>query len=249
MESQILTQLGLTDSQAKIYLAILNNGVTTPPEAAALTNEARTNSYMILDQLCKLGLIEQKSDTKKVSYIALSPTRLKQLHLKKIKSLNSIGTELSAILPGLINKFKLTHKQPGVVQADGLEALQMIHKDILNEPGELWVLPSKNDRDDKIIADEIDLQIEKQAKAGVESHIIENRVQKYNYDPETLTKNGIKIHHSIDFTSNAQIMVYGNSVAFTTYKDGVSSTVITGAEIAGTLREIFKQLAQNSDAL
>jgi hypothetical protein len=40
----------------------------------------------------------------------------------------------------------------------------------------------------------------------------------------------------------AQIMIYGDNVAMTTFRTGVSSTVITNPDIASTMRSLLMQL-------
>ena len=51
----IIRKAGLTESQAKGYLALIEHGMLTPTELADHTSESRTNAYMICEKLEKLG--------------------------------------------------------------------------------------------------------------------------------------------------------------------------------------------------
>ena len=46
-ETTILRKAGLTESQAKGYLALIEHGALSPAELAEKTGENRTNGYMI----------------------------------------------------------------------------------------------------------------------------------------------------------------------------------------------------------
>lgn len=100
-DTTILRKAGLTESQAKGYLALIQHGSLSPGELAERTNETRTNGYMICEKLEKLGLATKK-DGKKTVYMPESPTRLKQLLINRQKRLKEADTQLAGILPTLL---------------------------------------------------------------------------------------------------------------------------------------------------
>jgi len=55
-----LKNIGLKGSEIKVYLYLLENGVSTPPQIAKGTRIARTNTYHILRGLSEKGLIERQ---------------------------------------------------------------------------------------------------------------------------------------------------------------------------------------------
>ena len=63
-DTTILRKAGLTESQAKGYLALIEHGSLSPVELAEKTGETRTNGYMICEKLEKLGLATKKDDKK-----------------------------------------------------------------------------------------------------------------------------------------------------------------------------------------
>ena len=69
-DTTILRKAGLTESQAKGYLALIQHGALTPAELAEKTGETRTNGYMICEKLEQLGLATKK-DGKKTVYLTV----------------------------------------------------------------------------------------------------------------------------------------------------------------------------------
>jgi sugar-specific transcriptional regulator TrmB len=60
---QLLTKIGLTKTQAKIYLTLLKNGDARARALAEMANSPRPLVYRILDELQKMGLVEKEIDT------------------------------------------------------------------------------------------------------------------------------------------------------------------------------------------
>ena len=59
---ETLDQLGLTPSQARIYLAIIKTGITRVKKISEITNIARPHVYEAVNGLEKVGLIEKTMD-------------------------------------------------------------------------------------------------------------------------------------------------------------------------------------------
>ena len=86
MSPQLLEEIGLNSSQAKVYLALIEKGALTPPAVSEVTNENRTNAYMVLEQLEKLGLAEKLQKAKKLTYQATNPINLEKVSEKRRKA-------------------------------------------------------------------------------------------------------------------------------------------------------------------
>jgi len=96
-EIQVLTELGLTLLQARVYLALSSLGETTARNIAALSKIARQEVYRIVDQLVEIGL---------VSKIVAAPTKFQPLPLSdgtaillehQIKKTNELKTKVEKI--------------------------------------------------------------------------------------------------------------------------------------------------------
>ena len=241
MDDQILQKLGLNAAQTKTYLLLVRHGKQTPPQVAEEIGETRTNAYNLLNQLTRIGLVEKSSENR-TFYQAKNPSVLKQLLVKRNQELGKTSTELSAILPSLQSTYRLTHNQPGVVQAEGTEALQLIYDDIIKNVNEPLIFASAYDRDDPETNRIIDEQIARQQSAGLRSSVIISKLSYSKTELEQLKKQQVTVRQVLSDEIPAQIMIYGDNIAFTAFRNGINSTVITNPEIAQSMRAIFRTL-------
>ncbi len=83
MLDSLLQQLGLTDKEITVYLAILKNGKISPAQIAKITTVNRTTVYSATAELLKRGIISEDLGTKTQYLIALPPQELMQLAHKE----------------------------------------------------------------------------------------------------------------------------------------------------------------------
>lgn len=240
MEIEILKKAGLTESQAKGYMALVKNGALTPVELADKANESRTNGYAITEKLVSLGLA-RKTDGDKNTIEAENPTRIRSLIVSKQRQLKTVNDELTGILPNILSKFRLTSDQPGVITSEGIESLKLVWDEIIASGQDVLIFPSDHDRNDPEISKLIDIQIERQRNSGVKSLAL---IVDEEYEEMKKHEDGLlfvrKLPHGISF--DAQIMVFGNIVVSTIYNRknlGIVSTIITSPELASTMRSVF----------
>jgi HTH-type transcriptional regulator, sugar sensing transcriptional regulator len=83
-----LAFLGLTERQAKIYLALLQNGRSNAETISKLSMVHRQEIYKIAGYLQKIGLVEVEVNSPTL-FSAVSPDEaLNELFGKKVKQLN-----------------------------------------------------------------------------------------------------------------------------------------------------------------
>lgn len=236
----ILKRAGLTESQAKGYLALVEHGALTPTELATKTGENRTNAYAITDKLVELGLARRNNSTK-TTFEAENPTKIRSLLTTKQRQLKSVENALSGVLPNLLSQFRLTSDQPGVLNVEGVEALKLVYNEIIANHDDVLIFPSQYDRNDPEISKLIDTQIARQRKAGVKS-LSFVRSEVYN-DLKQYANDLLEIRPlPADVAFDAQIMIFGHTVVTTVFNHGIVSTIITSPEVAATLRSVFYAL-------
>lgn len=231
---QTLIQLGLTASQARGYLALIEHGRLTPVELAEKTNESRTNGYQICEKLEKLGLAI-KQTTPKTSYTPASPAKLRQLLLNQQSALKAANDGLKSILPHLNSTYRLATDKPGVLHLEGATALQTVYDDIITTGQTLRIFPSAYDRDNPAVAQMIDKQIARQRQAGIKTEVLLRQATFNNNKNDDLFEARLGEFGALD----TQIMIYGPNVALTTFNNGVVTTIITSQLVAETFRQLF----------
>lgn len=239
MDTTTLQKAGLTESQAKGYLALISHSGLTAAELAGKIGENRTNGYAIADRLVELGLAT-RSEGVKNTYKAENPARLNQLLIARQRDLKAASSELAGILPALVSTYRLVSDKPGVLHLEGLDALRLIYDDVIKTGQTLQVFPSAYDRDDPETAAMIDRQIARQRKAGIKTRAL---LRQEVYDQFTDTQDELFEARPAAFTAlESQILLYGDSIAITTFNTGVVSTILTSPAVAQTFRQLFEAM-------
>ena len=71
-----LREFGFTESEAKVYVALLEGGAVSGYEASKLSGVARSKIYTILEALIQRGAVLSSSDGRATLYRAESPAHL-----------------------------------------------------------------------------------------------------------------------------------------------------------------------------
>lgn len=74
-----LREFGFTESEAKVYVALLEGGAVSGYEASKLSGVARSKIYTILEALIQRGAVLSSSDGRATLYRAESPAHLAEL--------------------------------------------------------------------------------------------------------------------------------------------------------------------------
>ena len=80
-----LSQLGLNSYEAKLWTALLSQGVSTAGELSDIADVPRSRSYDVLESLEKKGFIIQKLG-KPIKYVAIPPAEVLERVKKQIKN-------------------------------------------------------------------------------------------------------------------------------------------------------------------
>ncbi len=237
MEIDILKKAGLTDSQSKGYLALITHGDLTPVELAKYADETRTNGYAIAEKLVNIGLAKKVNQSQS-TIRAESPNKIRTLISARQQQLKAVNNELSGLLPTMLSKFHLSNDQPGVISVEGVEALQLVYDEIIAAKQDVLIFPSPNDHDHPDVSALIYKGIARQREAGIKSLAL---IPHDDYENMKQHEDGLlsikKLPHGVEF--DAQIIVFGNTVVSTVFRDGVVSTIISSPETAKTLRSTF----------
>src|SRR3989344_8575555 len=104
MDFSELSEVGLTEAEAKIYSSVLKLGSCTVRDISKSCGFHRTNIYDVLEQLREKGLITTFREGKKMKYNASDPKNLYAL-------LNEKKELLDSIIPGLKDLYGSSSKE------------------------------------------------------------------------------------------------------------------------------------------
>jgi sugar-specific transcriptional regulator TrmB len=117
MDIKTLESLGLSNTEAKVYLALLELGSTTANKIAEKCGIHRRTVYDVLETLIEKGLVSFVIEANKKYYQAENPERF--LEILKTKE-----QEFKKILPELLKKRKLNKEAQEVSVYRGIKGLK-----------------------------------------------------------------------------------------------------------------------------
>lgn len=238
MDTDILTQIGLSEVQAKIYLYLVKNGQKTPTEIAEGINENRTTVYSAAEKLEAIGVISQKDRGKVAAYVPNHPSALEGIAEKRLRKAARQAKNLEGNLPALINYYNEHRSEPGATTFYGQEGVQMIWDKVIATRAPYYFVRSRYDE----AADKEGLERFKRARveAGIESEDItpSEFAQNKNKDAKKwlLTRTLLPPD---EYDSPVEIDIFGDNVAFINYNKNGMSTIIESPEIADAMRQMF----------
>ena len=130
---EILKELGLTESESKVYLALLELGPSLAGSISRKTGIHRRNIYDITERLIKKGLIGYIVKNNRRLFEAASPN----VFLDIIKERES---QINSILPEMLGYYKKTKEKQETNFYKGKEGLKTVFQDQLEDNNEKEIL-------------------------------------------------------------------------------------------------------------
>lgn len=240
MDTELLTKIGLSELQAKIYLYLISEkNQKTPTEIADDLGENRTTVYSAAEKLEALGLISKKEKGKITAYIPNHPSCLEILAEKRLRHAAKQVKNVEMTLPSLINIYNENQHEPGVVTLYGQEGIDYIYNKILETKETEYFIRS---RFDEIASHEKLAEFKKKReRAGI--HVENITPSEFIIESDKEARKNLRDRTFLppnEYDSPVEINIFGNYVTFTDYtKDGMS-TVIESPAISDAMRQFFK---------
>ncbi|MDP2837949.1 MAG: helix-turn-helix domain-containing protein, partial [Candidatus Moranbacteria bacterium] len=113
-----LKNLGLTDKEARIYLALLQVGPATPYQIAKKAQIKRPTAYVIAEELVEKGLIVHIPGESPRRYIARTPDSFFEDAENKLSQAKHILPELRSLQKGVEEK-------PSILYFEGVNGIEL----------------------------------------------------------------------------------------------------------------------------
>lgn len=250
VNEKLLVDVGLTAEQTRVYLSLIQDGLSPAAHISKKTGLGRALTYKVLGQLITLRLAEKKKTSGKVSFFAPThPKRLKELLEEKKKGLEQSVFALQSEFGLLTSTFNLLQGKPNVQFFEGMEGLKRVYGDILDVGQDILVISAPVDEGRKEVLHLIREQIEKQAAKKIRTKAI-NPIG--NHEPATPISDDEKylitrkMVHAEKLRIPAQIVIYGDKVAITNFKKELITVVIESKYIRETFEKIFEYVWEKS---
>lgn len=128
---QKLIEFGLSDKEARVYLALLELGPSSVTGVARRARVTRTNAYHLLNSLLSQGLVSSNQGESKVVFSAEKPERLVYLLKEKLNDAERHLKEAEDLLPELKSVYHDPEKKLRVRYYEGVEGIITAYEDTL----------------------------------------------------------------------------------------------------------------------
>ena len=245
MEKQlidVLINLGLSDKEAKVYLACTERGTALVSDIAQAAGINRVTTYDILEKLKHRGLVSYFTKKKTKYFSSIAPETLLEEFEKRTGDLR-VSLPKFKTLTGEIN-------HPRVRYFEGLEGIKAIYADtltskteILNYSNSYEIRKKWPNYDEEYVSKRAQKKIHLRGispkdKAGEQVKLED---EKYYREIRLIPAN------QFDFTN--EINIYEDKVAIISFKGELIGMIIESIEIANSQRAIFNMCWQFSEML
>ena len=135
----LLTQFGMSEPEAKIYLEILSERGDTALALSRILRIARTKVYRILDNLIARGLVVTRLGDRGARFVALPPDQLNLLLSDKERELNRLRQTIPTLQTQLATCIPKPREATKVLYYHGTEGLKQVTHNSLKAKGELLI--------------------------------------------------------------------------------------------------------------
>ena len=219
-----LKKFGLSEKEAKVYLASLELGDSTATDISIKSSLPRTLVYDILERLIEQGLISYSIKNNKKYFLAVHPKELLNILREK-------ETTISSVMPELEEIYK---KEMKTVMNDILRSELKEFLAYGSSRSSYKVIPSfMNDWHKKRIKQKVVMKIiynnTKQAKSMVKNFKSTLDYTKYKFMP-------------IELESPTATIIYGDKVILQSWTKEPFAVMIKSKEMAENQRRYFEEL-------
>lgn len=246
MHEEELKRIGLTDGEARVYLALLNLNSSTVGPIVKKSKVAYSKVYEVLERLLEKGLVSYTTKEKTRYFQALEPGRLKEYLEKKKIELEKDEKILEKLIPLLKSYLKKEKKQEAEIFI-GEKGLMTAYE-ILLEKAEKnsklrFFYMHKSEYDEKVYdffygrlnfnpKKTIPLLKQKKIKwLGI--------VNEKNVKGKLKKSSKLIIQKYVDFPIPGNIDITDNSILITTWSDVPMGILIESEEIAKNFKDYF----------
>jgi HTH-type transcriptional regulator, sugar sensing transcriptional regulator len=232
MRPELLQNIGLTKSEVKIFLTLLEFNSSSASEIAEKTGYYRKNTYDVLRKLIKRGLVSSVKNRNKQIFTAANPQRLLDfIELRK--------KEIQEILPELKEVYESSPPIEEVEVFKGKEGLKTIFENIINLKADYDKYGSE-EKFKEFLPYYYSQYQRKKTENKIHCRAIHNKNEKdQNFVKEFIGKTRF---FPVNFNHSTTTIISGNNVAIITWKENPLGIVIRNEEIAKSYKYYFEIL-------
>ncbi|MFA5291283.1 MAG: helix-turn-helix domain-containing protein, partial [Candidatus Paceibacterota bacterium] len=232
-----LKKLGLSEKEAQIYLAILDQGRATTIEIAKKTSIKRTTVYSIVMDLIEAGYVAEAKKGKRRLFIVEDPALL-------IGKFEQNLSDVKYLVPLLNTLRSKTVPRPLVKFYDGINGVRNIMEEtVLMYGKEQFWWSAINDLVDVLGKRYISQWVRRRVKRKIKTIVL--RINDKNLEPEfQASEHGMREIHWLPqkVLFNGALCVFDNKVAYLSSRKESFGFIIESNDFSDMVRTIFSSM-------
>jgi len=241
MDIEELKKVGLSPTEAKLYLRLLKNGASDVKTLVESTGLYKTNTYEALERLCKKGIISKIVEEKKRVYHVQKPESFIEFIEKKKRELEEQSKIVKDLAKNIESMKKNANSAETAAVFRGISGVRQIYSEIINEKLDYLVFGSPKESDE-LIGDYYWQNLHlKQKEHHVKAKAIFHKSLR-NWK-EKIDSNILDLRFFDEkFESLTETTIYGSKVAFVIWSDIPWVIIIDNSHLADSYRQLFNML-------
>ncbi|MEK6899254.1 MAG: helix-turn-helix domain-containing protein [Nanoarchaeota archaeon] len=234
-----LKEFGLSEKEAKVYLASLELGNTTASNIAIKSNLPRTLVYDLLERLVKLGLVSYAIKSNKKYFRTSAPEELSRILEEKQKAISEIMPQLQKM-----NELHGTQR-PQIEIYEGKEGMKTVMDNILRSKTKEFLGYGSSRSSYEIIPAFMEEWHKRRIKQKTIMKVIYNNTKQTREKIKDLQPS-LKYSHfkimPIELESPTATIIYADKVIFQSWTKEPFAVVIESKEMAENQKRYFEKL-------
>ena len=244
-----LKKIGLSENEAKVYLALLELGSATAQDISKKSGIKRTTIYVQIEAMMKHGLVTSfekemnKGRAPKTYFRAEDPENLKRVVEKEKSTMKEKESALAGILSDMVKLYVSSGERPRVRFFEGVEGLRVIQDEVFKikaSPGEEIKAIAPPDEVAKIFPSHPQEYASRRIKKGIKVKLLYTSSQGdflKKFDKDELRESRYIPPEKFPFSCD--IGIYGDSVAISNLSKKPFGIIIENKDVANSMKTMF----------
>lgn len=237
--AKLILEVGFSERQADVYLALLKLGKGTVSEIAREAGINRTTGYDILDSLIEKGLASISGKEPKQEYVAESPDRLKEYLKKESQKAEAREKMVDELIPELKSVHNVFGK-PKVMFYEGTDGLERVYEDTLTSHETILAYANVEDTNNTL-PNYFPRYYKRRAAKGIPIRAIfpadREAFERAELDKEEARETAIVPADKYFFSP--EINIYDDKIMIASWREKLG-IIIQSKEVAEAMKSIFK---------
>lgn len=227
---KVLGDVGLSEGEIKVYLALLKLGSVQVSKIKEETNLHRTTIYDFIEKLLNKGLINYAIRNNVKYYNATHPNKLLDFITEKEENVREI-------LPSLAKLAETKKEEIKVEVYKGVEGFKVVLNDVIRTGQDMagFGIDEMKFKDRFPIL--MEQHFKKEKTAGIKERLLTSENIKFVFDKETTQYRYV----SEEFFNPTPTIIYGNKVVMMVWEP-LTIVVIENSDLADSYRKHFEML-------